>query len=87
MSRPLRTARSPSTSTTFSPTEALVSAAALRFRDAEELEGALTRAGFVVEHIYGGWNREPVGSGDGELLVVARRPRLARQHVPQTDGC
>jgi hypothetical protein len=23
----------------------------------------VTRAGFVVEHIYGGWNREPVGSG------------------------
>jgi hypothetical protein len=55
--------------------EPLVSTAAMRFRGAEELEGAVTRAGFVVEHIYGGWNREPVGSGDGELLVVACRPR------------
>ena len=59
----------------FADGEPLVSTAALRFRDAEELETALTRAGLVVEHIYGGWNREPVGAGDGELLVVARRPR------------
>ena len=58
----------------FADGEPLVSTAALRFRDAEEIEGSLTRAGLVVEHIYGGWDREPVGSGDGELLVVARRP-------------
>ena len=59
----------------FADGKPYVSTAAMRFRGAEELEGAVTRAGFVVEHIYGGWNREPVGSGDGELLVVARRPR------------
>jgi SAM-dependent methyltransferase len=59
----------------FDDGERLVSTAALRFRGAEELEGALARAGLLVEHLYGGWNREPVGSGDGELLVVARRPR------------
>ena len=58
----------------FADGEPLVSTAALRFRGAAELEGSLTRAGLVVEHIYGGWDREPVGSGDGELLVVARRP-------------
>jgi hypothetical protein len=27
-----------------------------------------------VEDIFGGWSREPVGSGDGEPLVLARRP-------------
>jgi len=25
----------------------------------------------VVDRVYGGWGREPVGAGDGELLVVA----------------
>ena len=59
----------------FSDGDRLVSTATMRFRDAEELHAAVTRAGFDVEHIHGGWNREPVGSGDGELLVVARRPR------------
>jgi hypothetical protein len=29
--------------------------------------------GFEVTHVYGGWNREPVGSADGELLTIARR--------------
>jgi hypothetical protein len=37
-----------------------------------ELRSALRQAGFTVEQIYGGWNREPVGAADGELLVVAR---------------
>jgi SAM-dependent methyltransferase len=66
------------------PDGPLVSTAAMRFRGAEELEGDLTRAGFVVEHLYGGWNREPVGTGDGELLVVACRPRpiKARETSP-----
>ena len=27
---------------------------------------------FTIEQIYGGWNREPVGAADGELLVIAR---------------
>lgn len=44
----------------------------LRFRDENTLSRTLTDAGFEVEHVYGGWNREPVGRGDGELIVVAR---------------
>ncbi|GAA4574944.1 class I SAM-dependent methyltransferase [Micromonospora coerulea] len=45
----------------------------LRFRTEEELQAALGNAGFTVERIHGGWDREPVGaSDDGELIVVAR---------------
>lgn len=29
-------------------------------------------AGFNLDQIYGGWNRESVGAGDGEFLVIAR---------------
>ncbi len=52
----------------------LVATAAMRFRGEEEVRAAVTAAGFEVARVYGGWNREPVGGGDGELLVVARRP-------------
>lgn len=50
----------------------LLSTATLRFRAEEEVRSGLRAAGFTVEQIYGGWNREPVGAGDGELLVIAR---------------
>ncbi len=48
--------------------------ARMRFRSEEEVRGALRDAGLAVEHVFGGWRREPVGAGDGELLVLARRP-------------
>jgi SAM-dependent methyltransferase len=44
----------------------------LRFRSETRLRESLGAAGFTVEQVYGGWLREPVGSGDGELIVVAR---------------
>jgi SAM-dependent methyltransferase len=44
----------------------------LRFRTESELRGSVESAGFAVEAVYGGWSREPVGAGDGELVVVAR---------------
>lgn len=50
----------------------LLSTATLRFRTEEEVRSGLGAAGFTVEQIYGGWNREPVGAGDGELLVIAQ---------------
>lgn len=53
--------------------EQLDSTATLRFRTEQEVRSALRDAGFSVESLYGGWQREPVGAGDGELLVVARR--------------
>ncbi len=45
----------------------------LRFRTEPELRASLESAGLAVEAVYGGWNREPVGDGDGELIVVATR--------------
>ncbi|WP_031077686.1 class I SAM-dependent methyltransferase [Streptomyces sp. NRRL WC-3742] len=58
---------------TFPDGERLVSTATLRFRSEELIRSSLRGAGFAVEAIYGGWNREPVGTGDGEFLVIARR--------------
>ena len=52
--------------------KALLSTATLRFRPEDHVRAFLKHAGFVVEQIYGGWNRENVGAGDGELLVIAR---------------
>lgn len=56
----------------FPDGERLESTAALRFRPEGDLRSSLERAGFVVEGIYGGWERQPVGASDGELLVIAR---------------
>ncbi|MER5351007.1 class I SAM-dependent methyltransferase [Kitasatospora sp. NPDC002551] len=49
----------------------LLSTGTLAFRGEDDLRASLRDAGFTVERIYGGWHREPVGSGDGEFLVVA----------------
>jgi SAM-dependent methyltransferase len=56
----------------FPDGEELVSTATLRFRSEAEIRGSLQALGFTVETMYGGWGREPVGQGDGELLVIAR---------------
>ena len=45
----------------------------LRFRTESELRDSLAAAGFSVDAVYGGWSYEPVGAGDGELIVVATR--------------
>lgn len=58
----------------FPSGEELVSTASLRFRGEAEVRAAVEAAGLEVTGVFGGWNREPVGSGDGELLVLARRP-------------
>lgn len=52
--------------------EELLSSTTLRFRTEAEIRSTLRAAGFAVERIYGGWRREPIGAGDGELLVLAR---------------
>jgi SAM-dependent methyltransferase len=59
----------------FSDGERLQSTAAMRWRSDDEIRADLTRAGLVIDEIFGGWNREPVGAGDGELLVLAHRPK------------
>jgi SAM-dependent methyltransferase len=50
----------------------LLSSSTLRFRSEEEIRSSLRKQHFVVENIFGGWKREPVGAGDGEFIVVAR---------------
>jgi ubiquinone/menaquinone biosynthesis C-methylase UbiE len=56
----------------FSDGQVLASTGDLRFRTEAELRSSLTATGFTVEQIYGGWNREPIGAGDGEFLVIAQ---------------
>ena len=57
----------------FGDGTALTSTAALRFRSLAQLRASLVDAGFVIDEVYGGWERQPVGAPDGEFLVVARR--------------
>jgi SAM-dependent methyltransferase len=57
----------------FSDGDRREATATLRFRSEAELRDALAAAGFTVEQIYGGWNRDPIGHPDGEFLVIARR--------------
>lgn len=58
----------------FDDGEELTSSASLRFRQEQSVRDALHEAGFRVSAIYGGWNKEPVGMGEGELIVLADRP-------------
>ncbi|GAA4829585.1 class I SAM-dependent methyltransferase [Luteimicrobium xylanilyticum] len=50
-----------------------VDAGELVFRSEARLRADLAAAGFVVEQVHGGWERQPVGEGVGELVVLARR--------------
>ena len=58
----------------FSDGRRLRSTAMMRWRSAEDVPAAVTDADLEVDEIYGGWNREPIGADDGELLVIAHRP-------------
>ncbi|MBM2615231.1 class I SAM-dependent methyltransferase [Actinoplanes sp. LDG1-06] len=56
----------------FTEGDELTSSATLRFRSESEIRTTVEAAGFDVDRVYGGWSREPVGTGeDGELIVVA----------------
>ncbi len=50
----------------------LRSISTLRFRSEETLRSSLELAGFEVIQMFGGWERQPVGHGDGEFIVVAQ---------------
>jgi SAM-dependent methyltransferase len=52
--------------------EELLSRNTLRFRSEQTLRSSLQAAGFQVEQIFGGWNRDPIGHQDGEFIVLAR---------------
>jgi hypothetical protein len=45
----------------------------LRFRDEATLRRSVVDAGFTIDRVQGGWRGQPVGAGDGELIVVAKR--------------
>ena len=45
---------------------------AYRFRSVELIQETLDDAGFRIEQLYGGWHQEPLGTGVGEIVVVAR---------------
>jgi surface antigen len=59
----------------FSDGDEREATATMRFRPEAEIRAALTKAGFTIEQIYGGWNRDPIGHPDGEFLVIARSGR------------
>ncbi|MBJ7599614.1 methyltransferase domain-containing protein [Candidatus Nephthysia bennettiae] len=44
----------------------------LRFRSPQEIERSLRHAGFLIESLYGGWDRHPFTDEDDEVVVVAR---------------
>ncbi len=51
----------------------LVSRSTLRFRERDEVESTLDRAGFTVQTVHGDWDRSPASPGSPELIFVARR--------------
>jgi SAM-dependent methyltransferase len=53
--------------------EELVSPNRLRFRSEDELTQSLADAGFMVERVYGDWDRRPASPTARELIVVAAR--------------
>ena len=46
----------------------------LRYVSQDEMASLLTRAGFEVEAVFGGFNNEAVTTGSGELVWIARSP-------------
>jgi SAM-dependent methyltransferase len=53
--------------------EVVVVDSELRFRKLDEIIGDLTQAGFVLEHVFGGWMREPFAPTSRMMIIVARR--------------
>jgi hypothetical protein len=51
----------------------LVSTNELRFRTQVELTRSLTDAGFLVEYVFGDWDRRPVEVESPEMIFVAAR--------------
>jgi SAM-dependent methyltransferase len=53
--------------------EVVVASSELRFRSRAELTDSLIAAGFIVEQVYGDWDRGPVTSASRVMVFVARR--------------
>ncbi len=54
--------------------ERLVEPLVLAFRSAQDIRDQLASAGFEVERVFGGWDREPLRQGGDVMVFVARRP-------------
>lgn len=54
----------------------LVSLTRLRFRTESQLTQSLVDAGFAVDQVFGGWDRQPVGPTSRELIIVATRTEM-----------
>jgi SAM-dependent methyltransferase len=53
--------------------EIVVASSELRFRSLAELTDSLINAGFIVEHVYGDWDRGPFASTSQSMVFIARR--------------
>jgi SAM-dependent methyltransferase len=53
--------------------EVVVASSELRFRSMAELTDSLMNAGFMLEHVYGDWQRGPVTNSSKIMVFVARR--------------
>lgn len=53
--------------------EDVVASSELRFRSRAEIADSLTSAGFIVEHIYGDWDRGPLTSASRVMVFIASR--------------
>jgi SAM-dependent methyltransferase len=53
--------------------EDLVAASELRFRSQAEIVNSLNKAGFAVEHVYGGWEHQPVDPDSRVMVFIASR--------------
>jgi SAM-dependent methyltransferase len=53
--------------------EVVIASSELRFRGLAELTDSLINAGFIVEQVYGDWNRGPFVSTSSVLVFIARR--------------
>jgi hypothetical protein len=53
--------------------EVLVASEELRFRSRAELTNSLINAGFIVEQVYGDWERGPLTSTSRVMVFIARR--------------
>ena len=53
--------------------EDVVAGSELRFRNKAELTNSLIKAGFIIEQVYGNWNRELFTEISRFMVFVARR--------------
>lgn len=53
--------------------EVLVVTSTLRYRSYAEISNSLSKAGFIIEQVYGNWQREPFNNSSRMMVFIARR--------------